>query len=342
MNASPDLTTALRAQLEDHACSWSVGGYGAIAEFHWLPDDSNGHANELGGGNGAGLSVATEAGALALHLGDGVVPFAYQGLSQHPDRWLQGVALCLPWRRARRAARNLLTELGPDRGAIRAADRDALLFDMGLGLPHVDACVRSGDARLLESLRAGCGRSLLEHGNPLMPVIKEASPHRVFVSEIGRVEVFQPIARPGARPATPLGPHTHVLPRLLAARRANADDHDAPPYHRACAYLYPRHPLMDNLGRRKPYDRDAHAQFARLLRDWGDPDFLAEKHRAREAMGARVDAHAYRPPGDRKGRHALRIAIRELAQEGGDAHVLAEWRKRFDRVRAPAHPHLVH
>lgn len=350
MSGSSDLYAALRAHLDDHGCSWSIGGYGAIAEFHWLPDDTSPTCSDASrhpsshpsSDGGECLSVATGAGALELRLPDDVVAYAYQGLSRHPERWLQGVSLCLPWRRARRAVRNRVTELGPDRGAIRVADRDALLFDMGLGLPHVDACVRSSDPRLLECLRAACGRSLLAHGNPLMSILKQASPHRVFVSEIGRVEVYQPIVQPGARPATPLGPHTHVLPRLLAARRANADDHDAPPYHRACAYLYPRHPLMNSLGHRKPYDRDAHARFAKLMRQWGDADFVAEKERAREAMRARADAGDYRPPTDRKGRDALRIAIREHAQEGGDARVLSDWRTRFDRMRAPSHPHLAH
>jgi hypothetical protein len=38
----------------------------------------------------------------------------------------------------------------------------------------------------------------------------------------------------------------------------------------------------------------------------------------------------------------LRIAIRELAQQAGDTPVIADWRGRFDRVRPPTHPHLVH
>lgn len=336
----------MRSHLEDHTCSWSIGGYGAIAEFHWLPDDPSGPPrgppSDPPSGHCESLRVATGAGALALTLRDDIVPYAYQGLSRHPDRWLQGVALCLPWRRARRAARTELTELGPDRNALRAGDRGALLFDMGLGLPHVDACVRSDEPDLLMRLRAGCGRSLLEPGNPLMRVLKEASPQEVFVSQLGRVEVYQRIGQAGVRPSTPLGPHTHVLPRLLSARRANADDHDAPPYHRACAYLYPKHPLMDNLGHRKPYDRDAHGHFTELLESWGDAAFLAEKKRASEAMRAGADARDYQPPADSKSRHALRIAIREHAQEGGNVRVLRSWRMRFDRVRAPSHPHLVH
>jgi len=336
MTAAPDkLRDLLRAYMDDRATSWSIGAYGAIAEFHWLPSDhAEDHCDDL--------QVITDAGALSLELRDDVVPHPYMGVSRHPDRWLQAIALCLPWRRARRDARAVLTELGADRNAVRGRDRDAVLFDMGLGLPHVDACVRSDSPALLRALRAGCGRSLLEPGNTVMAALKDASPHRVFLSQLGRVEVFQRIGRAGQHPPTPLGPHTHVLPRLLRAQRANAEDNDAPAYYRACAYLYPKHPLMDNLGKRIAYDRDAHAQFTSLLERWGDTRFLAERQRTMGAIRAGEDPCHYRAPGDAKGRYALRIAIRELAQQQGDSDIIRAWRARFDRVRAPDHPHLVH
>ncbi len=335
MSASRSLRATLRAHLNQRASSWSIGGYGAIAEFHWLPDDCLGNDSEI-------LQVVTGAGALSLELRNGVVPHAYQGLSRHPDRWLQGISLCLPWRRARCGARTVLSELGPDRHAIRREDGGAVLFDLGLGLPHVDACVRTDSPELLKILRAGCGQSVLAPGNSVMSAVKEASPHRVFVSQLGRLEVYQRIGEPAAHPATPLGPHTHVLPRLLRAGRARAEDNDAPAYHRACATLYPKHPLMDNLGNRTAYDRGAHARFTALMERWGDTAFLAEKKRATRAMRDGVDARRYRAPANTKGRHALRIAIRELAQQIGETHAIDDWRRRFDRVRAPSHPHLVH
>jgi hypothetical protein len=335
MSASRSLRATLRAHLSQRASSWSIGGYGAIAEFHWLPDDRPGNDSEI-------LQVVTGAGALSLELCDGVVPHAYQGLSRHPDRWLQGFSLCLPWRRARRGARTLLTELGPDRHAVRPRDRSAVLFDLGLGLPHVEACVRSDSPELLKSLRAGCGQPLLAPGNGVMGAIKEASPHRVFVSQLGRVEVYQAIGDPAHQPATPLGPHTHVLPRLLRSGRARAEDNDAPAYYRACATLYPKHPLTDNLGNRTAYDRGAHAHFTALMERWGDAAFLAEKKRATHAMRDGLDACRYRAPADRKGRQALRIAIRELTQQMAECKSIDDWRRRFDRMRPPPHPHLVH
>jgi hypothetical protein len=42
--------------------------------------------------------------------------------------------------------RGVITELGPDREAVRADDRDALLFDLGLGGGSAAICVRTSDA----------------------------------------------------------------------------------------------------------------------------------------------------------------------------------------------------
>ena len=92
------LRALLRAHLADRASSWSIGAYGAIAEFHWLPGDNPGADSR---DDSQPLQVVTDAGALVLRLREDVVPHAYQSLSRHPDRWLQGISLCLPWRRAR-------------------------------------------------------------------------------------------------------------------------------------------------------------------------------------------------------------------------------------------------
>ena len=87
--------------------------------------------------------------------------------------------------------RAVLTEIGPDHGALRAEDRTAALFDLGLGTLQLDACVRSGDAATVAALRNWVGQSLFAHGNGAMAVILAASPHRVFVSRVGRIEVFR-------------------------------------------------------------------------------------------------------------------------------------------------------
>ncbi len=47
---------------------------------------------------------------------------------------------------------------------------------------------------------------------PAMAMILAANPHRVFLSRLGRIEVYQPIPPPSGK--SPQGPHTHVLPQL--------------------------------------------------------------------------------------------------------------------------------
>src|SRR5690606_20262456 len=111
-----------------------------------------------------------------------VRPVAYEMLSPRPHRWSQAVALCLGESEAAGEARTVLTELGPDEGAIRPQDRGAILFDMGLGLPQCDFCIRTADPELLAVLRAQAGRSLFEHDNPTMPAILKAHPHRVALT----------------------------------------------------------------------------------------------------------------------------------------------------------------
>ena len=52
-----------------------------------------------------------------------------------------------------------------------------------------------------------------------MGMILAANPHRVFISRLGRIEVYQPIPPPSGK--SPEGPHTHVLPKLLKSGRTH-------------------------------------------------------------------------------------------------------------------------
>ena len=113
-----------------------------------------------------------------------------------------------------------LTEVGPDTEALREQDRGAVLFDLGIDALQVDCCIRVSDPKLAAELRAHVGRSLFEAGNPAMGLILVHSPDRVFITRVGRAEVYQAIPQPGDK--APEGPHTHVLPRLLAHRRTHA------------------------------------------------------------------------------------------------------------------------
>ena len=71
------------------------------------------------------------------------------------------------------------------------------MFDLGIGAPQVDLCVRIADMEIVAKLRAHVGQPLMHPGNPAMGIIFAYNPPRVFISRVGRCEVYQPIPAPG-------------------------------------------------------------------------------------------------------------------------------------------------
>lgn len=223
MTAEPidDWQGLVAAALADPAWGWSLGVPGAIAEFHRADE-----AVLLG----QGVAI-TALGAIRIDPPAGAVAFRYR-----PDGGSRAeIALCLPDAVAARPARAVLTELGPDHDALRPEDRDAVLFDLGLDLPHVTACVRSADPETLAALRGGAGQSLIADKNPLLRQLAALSPHRVFISAVGRIEVYQGIPAPGG--TSPLGPHTHLLTGNL--RRGREAPTPWPAGFAGCLTLHP-------------------------------------------------------------------------------------------------------
>lgn len=185
--------------------------------------------------------------------------------------------------------RRAVVELGPDREAPRAEDREAALFDLGLGLLAVDACVRSSDPETIACLRAGAGRALFDHASPIGERLVAMSPHRVFLARVGRVEVYQPI--PPSNGPRAEGPHTYLVPKLLASGQTHAATTPIPDGLVPVAGIHPPHPYKDMMGERIPFDRARHEAFQVLLQAWGDPALLAAKRggdgRGRHAEAAR-------------------------------------------------------
>jgi hypothetical protein len=240
---STDLLDLIAGQVTDVETAWSIGTFGAIAEF--TRDATETAAFDRGTG---AISVVTARGGMRIDAHDALRPIASESLTA--QSWNQRVALCLPEGACAMNRRAVLTEIGPDHGALRAEDRTAALFDLGLGTLQLDACVRSGDAATVTALRNWVGQSLFADGNGAMAVILAASPHRVFVSRVGRIEVFQPI--PQANGNSPEGPHTHVLPKLLRHKRTHAATEALPAGWVPCAHFYPPHPMRDAFGHRLP------------------------------------------------------------------------------------------
>ncbi|MCP5156867.1 MAG: hypothetical protein H6983_22010 [Ectothiorhodospiraceae bacterium] len=299
----------------------AVGVPGAIAEFTCVEGEPV--AAEAGGATWHSLRTARGAARVDV---DGARPLAWQAPAGR-DHWLTGLAFCLPTTLAVSAPRTVLTELGPDHDALDPARRDDVRFDLGLGIDHVEMSVRSGDPEVVGALRAACGVPVLAADSPAMAVIKAASPHRILTSRLARVEVYQPIPSRSRGERTPPGPHTHLLPFLLAHRRSHAPELPVPPGHRACFELF----LVDD---------DAAELAPALLRRHGSPAFDDEARRASRALRRGLRPDDYPAPRSALRERALRVTLRQQATaRTGDTELVASWRARFDPPprRLPGH-----
>lgn len=222
-SGEPQALPLVRGFFADPNCGWSVGAYGAIAEFMRAKDDTA-ELTDLDEGG----ALVTARGALRVRLREGV---------RMVDAGHHGIACCLPASEAAMGRRGAIAELGPDADAIRPIDRAAVLFDIGVGAPHVDFCVRTDRPELIEVLRAVQGQNLFSPDNPAMGALLAASPDRVCVSRLARIEVFQRIAPPNG--TTPDGPHTHLLPELITQGLAHDPAMPVPADLVPCLIIHP-------------------------------------------------------------------------------------------------------
>jgi len=323
MTTTNHLFGVLAGQLADTETGWSLGTYGAIAEF----TRDVGEPAALHKANGA-IALATARGGLRLE----VSPELRLVASEQPttESWNHRVALCLPHHACAMNGRAAFTEIGADADALRDEDRNGVLFDLGLGTLQVDVCVRSLDPEVVTALRGCSGTSVLTPGNEAMRIILAANPHRVFLSRVGRAEVFQPIPPPGGK--SPTGPHTHLLPTLLASRRTHAATERLPDGWVPCAHIYPPHPLRDGLGKPRPFRRDHHAAFNALLERYGAPEHVALKRRVVDSIMAGRGPSEVLLPADRFSRATVRVALRQLLASDRSSTALAAWLSAYDRI----------
>jgi hypothetical protein len=322
VNKADDQLDLLAGHFADIDTAWSIGSFGVIAEFMRDADEDV----ALQRADGA-MSAITARGGLRIEAHDAMRPVASESLTT--QSWSHRVSLCLPEDICAMDQRTVFTEIGPDAHALRAQDRSAVLFDLGLGTLQLNACIRSSDADVVAVLRKWTGRSLFEPGNGAMGVILAANPHRVFESRLGRVEVYQPIPPPDGK--SPEGPHTHVLPRLLRHKRTHAATEFVPAGFVPCAHLYPPHPARDAMGKRTFFCQDRHASFQNLLARFGEPKFLDIKRRVSEGVSAAQAPFALSFLDDRFSRAALRIALRQIKMSGGPVPSIDAWLAAHDR-----------
>jgi hypothetical protein len=315
----PEVEALLGALARDAATGWSVGTWGAVADLERAPEEPV---------VVEGTAWRTARGGVRVEAAADLRIVAYERCLRPAGSWRQALALCLPDDRATGAARRVVTELGPDAGALDPADRSAILFDLGLGARGADFCVRTADPGTLAALRAAEGRPLWDPAHGLGARLVALSPARVVLTRAGRAEVATPIPPPGG--TTPLGPHTHLLPKLLATGRTHPAIEPIPPGWVPIATVFPAHPLVGPGGAPIPFDADRHQRFQTLLRAHGDPAHLETKDAIAAAVHA--DRPATRPtpgPGSVARTRAARVTLRQLAHLTPDAPGLPAWRAAF-------------
>ena len=305
-------------ELHDPETSWSIGVLGALAEFHRDEGEPCTHGSTW---------LATERGALRFDVPAGTRAIAYELVTQNVDTWNHGVALCLPQQSCAMNAQHAIQELGPDREAIRPQDRDSILFDLGLGSPYCDFAVRTSDRRRIAQLRAAIGTSLFDPTHDLIHDIPRWSPHRVFISRLGRVEVYQRIgAHDGV---TPEGPHTHLLQKLLRANRTHSANLALPDGLVPCATFYPANPVRDDHGHKRPFHAGYHARFQALMECYGEADIIAVKRSVCDAVRSGMPPAAVELT-TRRARTACRIALRQMLYTDGSSPTLTAWREAYE------------
>ena len=305
-------------ELRVASTSWSVGVLGALAEFHRDENEPCTHG---------GTCVVTARGALRLDVAPATRAIAYEVVTQNVDSWNHGVALCLPQASSEMNGRRVITELGRDHESIRPEDRDSILFDLGLGSPYCDFGVRTSAPERIAQLRAGVGTSLFDPAHDLVNDIPRWSPHRVFMSRLGRIEVYQRIGAPNGM--TPDGPHTHLLRKLLRTQRTHSANLALPDGLVPCVTFYPENPVRDDHGHPRPFDATTHEAFQALLGAYGEADAVAVKRAVCNAVRNGLSPESL-PLTARRHRTACRIALRQMLYTDGTSPSLSVWREAYE------------
>jgi hypothetical protein len=294
--------------LGDCEAGWTLGTTGAIAEFHHVEGDPAPHVQVMRDGG----EVVTARGALRVKIAPQTRAIAHEGLSGRRDAWTQSIAFCLPQRAAAMGGRVVLTDLGPDREAARLQDRNAILFDIGIGAPHIDFCVRTADRNLIRLLRKGVGAPILTEANPQLEAIKQNSPTRVCMSRLGRIEVFQHMGSHRQQKPTPMGPHTHLFPQRLRKGLDDLAGSTVPDDWLSALDLYPGNPVIDRSGHARPFDLALHMSFQELLERYAPPGYMEEKLLVAAAVTAGMEPHQFPQGKTPAARLARKIVLRQM------------------------------
>ncbi|MDQ0324889.1 hypothetical protein J2R99_000738 [Rhodopseudomonas julia] len=216
-----EMQAFLQNSLLPQSGRWVFGLHGALGEFRTREGDLVDRDGNF--------AVACVHGAVRLRERRRLRAF----------EWRQGAAIILALARKQIVGlpNACLASLGRDEAAIREEDRDARLFDLGIGSAITQFCLRTRDPLLIRRLSELEGEAWPLVLSRIGRDIQETSPHRVIASPIGRMEVFSPIQAAGGRP--PKGPHTRFFPADIAMGRELPPGVQIPAEYAPCAIFYP-------------------------------------------------------------------------------------------------------
>jgi hypothetical protein len=272
------------------------------------------------------IGYVTGRGGIRVTPCAGLRILAYDTLSGDGETWGQTVAFCRP--RAMASARGYVCRIGADSGALRAEDHDAVLYDLGVGVGAVAMHVRTHDAALIAALDECQGKKLLGvESAGLTALFLQRHPNRVLSSPAGRIEVYAPI--PPADGKSPSGPHTHLLPKLIASGRTHSANAPIPEGLQPVLMMHPRSPWRDVNGQRTPFHAEHDEHFEAMLVAYGMEEDWLVRREVEKAVNGGLAPGAFSPPRTRRGRAQMRITLRRLAHRLGN-EALSQWRALYD------------
>jgi len=216
----------IQESLTDSHCTWSIGAYGALAEFSYDEQETKSLLTD-----NFGARLETERGAISFNLSR---PFKAIALTNDIGR-LSEIVFGAFRTKYDSFPQTTIAEKNRDGCAVPEEYREKPIFDLGLGLPHASFFVRPTDQSTTELLRSHEGENFFEH-TELTQELKACSPHRVVKSPLGRIEVYQPIPKSNGK--TPDGPHTHLKPEALKTGELHTYGTHFPPEYRVGLSLY--------------------------------------------------------------------------------------------------------
>ena len=309
-----DLSNVLEKFLRDPATSWSVGTFGAMAEFfHDAQTEINSTSYTL--------SAHNSLGAIQIDTNEALRLIPYEGLSKLEGAWTQGVLVCMPVELATMENRTGLYELN-------SKNTNAQIFDLGLGIEHLDVCIHTNNLNLISVLRAHIGSNVFEPKLHLVEVIQAVSPTRVFRSKAASIHVYSAI--PAAGDETPLGPHTHLSEKLLSHNQTQAATVPVPDNWVPVLAFFPPNPIRDGTGTVREFDMQAFVQFQDLLVRFGPEPLSQIKSTFIQAMETNTGPDDYLAPESKAERTALRVAIRQRHHSHGSTVLLDEWKAAYE------------